>query len=90
MTPRLVETCRGEGQRPPGSDASLSNVSWLPQSIFYVRFYARCQAYGGVAENRAMINAQSFDPALLSQGKTDEKAKLDQLGNREVLMQLFP
>ena len=97
MTPRLVETV---GAKVKGRLevmqacrtclGCLDQFSWLPRSIFAVRFYARCQAYGGIAENRAMINAQSLDPALLSQGKADEKAELDQLGNREVLMQLFP
>jgi hypothetical protein len=44
----------------------------------------------GIAEHGAVIDAQGFDPALLSEGERDEKSELNQLGNREVLVQFFP
>jgi hypothetical protein len=37
-----------------------------------------------------MNDTQRFDPALLSQGKRDEKAELNQLFGGKVLMQLLP
>jgi hypothetical protein len=46
----------------------------------------RREAGGGVAEHCAVIDAQGFDPALLSEGERDEKSELNQLGNREVLV----
>jgi hypothetical protein len=47
---------------------------------------ARRETGGGVAEHCAVIDAQGFDPALLSEGERDEKSELNQLGNREVLV----
>jgi hypothetical protein len=37
-----------------------------------------------------MGDTQRFDPALLSQGKRDKKAELNQLFGGKVLMQLLP
>ncbi len=37
-----------------------------------------------------MADAQRLDPALLAERQRDKKPKLDELGNREVAMQLFP
>ena len=37
-----------------------------------------------------MSDTQRFDPALLSQGKRDKKAQLNQLFGGKVLMQLLP
>jgi hypothetical protein len=50
----------------------------------------RREAGDGVAEHRAVIDAEGFDPALLAEGERDEKSELNQLGNREVLVQFFP
>jgi hypothetical protein len=45
---------------------------------------------GGIAEHGAVIDAECFDPALLSKRQRDKKSKLNQLGDREVSVQLFP
>jgi hypothetical protein len=37
-----------------------------------------------------MSDTQRFDPALLSQGKRDKKAELDQVLGGKVLMQFLP
>jgi hypothetical protein len=44
----------------------------------------------GIAEHGAVIDPKCFDPALLSERQRDEETKLDQLGNREVSVQLLP
>jgi len=37
-----------------------------------------------------MLDAQCFDPALLTEGEADKKTELDQLIEAEVLMELCP
>jgi hypothetical protein len=56
----------------------------------YARAGSRREAGGGAAEQFAVPDAERLDPPLLSQGKCDEEPKLDQLGDREVLMEPLP
>ena len=37
-----------------------------------------------------MPDAERLDPPLLPQGQCDEEPELDELGNREVRVELFP
>jgi hypothetical protein len=37
-----------------------------------------------------MTDAERLDPALLAERQRNEKAKLDELGNREVLVKFRP
>ena len=37
-----------------------------------------------------MIDAEGFDPALLSEGQRDEKSQLDKLRNGKMAVQFFP
>ena len=53
-------------------------------------FASRREAGRGVAEDLAVLDAEGFDPALLAQGKGDEKSQLDQLGNGEMLIEFLP
>ena len=43
-----------------------------------------------IAKHRAVIDAEGFDPTLLSKSEPDEKTQLDQFRGREVLVQSFP
>jgi hypothetical protein len=56
----------------------------------FIMIVTRREPGCGIAEHGAVIDAQGFDPALLSEGERDEKSELNQLGNREVLVQFFP
>ena len=60
----------------------------LLASAFY--FQSWSEPGRRIAQNLSMSNTQRFDPALLSQGKRDKKAELNQLFGGKVLMQLLP
>lgn len=53
-------------------------------------FASRREAGGGIAEHLSMIDAEGFDPTLLTQSERDEKPKFDQFGNGEMLVQFLP
>lgn len=54
------------------------------------RCCGRRQTCCRIPEDSAMLDAECFDPALLTQGEADEKAELHQLIDAEVLMELCP
>lgn len=48
------------------------------------------QPHVGVTQNLLVADAESLDPSLLSAGQCDEESQFDQLGLREVFMELPP
>jgi len=57
---------------------------------FSVLFVTRRETGRGIAEDHTVIDAKSFDPALLAERQRDEKSQLDQLGDREMPVQFLP
>lgn len=49
-----------------------------------------CDAFLIVGEYLAMTDAERFDPTLLAERQGNEEAKLDELGNRKVLVKFRP
>src|ERR1043166_7929295 len=53
-------------------------------------FCRRRQAHSGIAQYLAVADAESFDPALLAKGQSNEKSQLDQFRDGEMSMEFFP
>ena len=76
-----------------GSDNQISELRALRDlrgGTSFRQLFRRRQAGCGIAEHRAVIYTEGFNPALLAEGEADEKTELDQLRSRKMSMQFCP
>ena len=60
----------------------------LSQSDFVTMGCA--DSHRAIRQDFAVADAQRFNPTLLAEGQRDEETELDEFGNREMAVQLFP